>query len=328
MFTKQEKGLIFNWFNKNKSKILLSIVKRYRGSEFENYCKLYKLAINMDFESILKLPNIILDCVNEEVVIRKYKGLSRINKEYTEQVNFNTNLLPVYQDETLLYSTELVNIYQHYLKKLQYKPVFFPSLINTKDLYYSGHLPGWGEQIFNIHDTDMHLVPTVECHFASGKIKEYGQYYSFTECFRKEAGSRGQRDKGLIRTYQFGKCEIFFICKTEEWGEKLTLMVNTVCNLLKLFNFNFRVVRLPRWDMSGASSITFDVEIWLPISKRWIEISSISYVGDYQNKFRNIKQNNTICINGSCLPVGRVIVCLREYYTKDEIVSIFSNLKY
>ena len=105
-------------------------------------------------------------------------------------------------------------------------------------------------------------------------------------------------------------------------------MIRTVCNLLKLFNFNFRVVRLPRWDMSGASSITFDVEIWLPISKRWIEISSISYVGDYQNKFRNIKQNNTVCINGSCLPVGRVIVCLREYYTKDEIVSIFSNLKY
>jgi seryl-tRNA synthetase len=193
----------------------------------------------------------------------------------------------------------------------------------------SAHLiPKFENQLFKIQDNDYHLylIPTSEAvlngiHFDEIIPEEELplKYTSYTPCFRREAGAAGSGERGLIRTHQFNKVEMFCITKPEQTEGIFNEMVASAEEILEALNIHYRSMLLVTGDMSFAATKTIDLEVWLPGQNRYYEVSSVSNCSDFQarrSKIRSKKGEDKpkLChtLNGSGLATSRLMVALLE----------------
>ena len=142
---------------------------------------------------------------------------------------------------------------------------------------------------------------------------------AYSPCFRREAGSYGKDVRGLNRLHQFEKVEIVQIVQAEKSYETLDEMVAHVERLLQSLELPYRILRLCGGDMSFASALTYDFEVFSGAQKRWLEVSSVSNFESYQSnrlKCRYKDENNKMqlahTLNGSSLALPRILACLLE----------------
>ena len=159
---------------------------------------------------------------------------------------------------------------------------------------------------------------------------------AFTPCFRREAGTAGRDTRGIIRVHQFNKVELVKFCLPNNSNKELESLLQDVEAIVNIFDLRYRIVLLCSGDIGFAASKTYDIEVWMPGSKRWLEISSCSNFKDFQARrsqirFKDVqtKRNRHIhTLNGSGLALGRLIACLLEYYqTKEGTFDIDSVYK-
>ena len=171
-----------------------------------------------------------------------------------------------------------------------------PALVNSESLTGSGQLPKFSNESFKCSNDDLWLSPTAEVPitaFHKNEIIDPKQlplkYVAFSPCFRREAGSYGRDTKGLIRLHQFNKVELYWFCdpsKSKEAHEKIT---HDAESILKKLNLPYRLVDICTGDLGFSSSRTFDLEVWLPSSKCYREISSCSNCLDFQARRSSIR---------------------------------------
>ena len=201
-------------------------------------------------------------------------------------------------------------------------------------MYGSGQLPKFEDQLFKIKDDDynLYLIPTAET--ALNGIN-YGEilneddlplkYVSYTPCFRREAGSAGKNERGLIRTHQFNKVELFCLTKPEESNEMFETMKKSAEKVLQGLELHYRNMLLVTGDMSFASTKTVDIEVWLPGQDRYYEVSSVSNCTDYQARRSMIRYKKQTekpqfvhCLNGSGVATSRLMVALLENNQRED----------
>ena len=203
-----------------------------------------------------------------------------------------------------------------------------PLLGKTDILFGSAHLPKFEDQLYKIEDKDYHLylIPTSEAvlnglHFDEILEEERLplKYMAYTPCFRREAGAAGSQERGLIRTHQFNKVEMFCITHPEKSEAMLTAMIQSAEEILEALNIHYRSMLLVTGDMSFASAKTIDLEVWLPGQDRYYEVSSLSTCTDFQArrsqirfKKGNEKAQFAHTLNGSGLATSRLLVGLLE----------------
>ena len=229
-----------------------------------------------------------------------------------------------------------------------------PIVVNAETLYSSGQLPKFENDLFKIartndetdefYDTqrDFYLIPTSEVvlanYYRDEIIEEKDLNYkfaSYTQCFRKEAGSAGRDTKGIIRVHQFGKVELFKYTTPETSYKELENMVNDAEDILKLLELPYRVVRLCSGDMGFGAAMTYDIEVWFPAQEQYRECSSCSNVEEFQarrGKIRYRKIDGTIdyvhMLNGSGMATGRILAAVIEnYQNEDGTITIPEVLK-
>ena len=133
----------------------------------------------------------------------------------------------------------------------------------------------------------------------------------------KRRGAAGKDNFGLIRLHQFGKVEIVVIVNNLKKEEEIFLkMKNTIEENIKLLNLEYRIIELPSNDLGFSSSKTYDFEVWSNYFQKYIEISSLSNCGNFQSMRAEQKNKNKqypITMNGSSLPIERIIMLLIEY---------------
>lgn len=203
-----------------------------------------------------------------------------------------------------------------------------PLLVRPEIMYGSAQLPKFENQLFKIRDDDynLYLIPTSECainglHF--DEILEEDQlplmYTSYTPCFRREAGAAGSQERGLIRTHQFNKVELFCLTKPEESPAIFDKMVKSAEEVLEGLGLHYRDMLLTTGDMSFAAAKTIDIEVWLPGQNRYYEVSSVSNCTDFQarrSQIRYRKKNEkpqlVHTLNGSGVATSRLMVALLE----------------
>ena len=171
-----------------------------------------------------------------------------------------------------------------------------PALVNSESLIGSGQLPKFSNESFKCSNDDLWLSPTAEVPltaFHRNDIINSKQlplkYVAYSPCFRREAGSYGRDTKGLIRLHQFNKVELYWFCdpsKSIEAHKKITLDAESI---LKKLNLPYRLVDICTGDLGFSSSRTFDLEVWLPSSKCYREISSCSNCLDFQARRSSIR---------------------------------------
>jgi seryl-tRNA synthetase len=144
---------------------------------------------------------------------------------------------------------------------------------------------------------------------------------SWTSCFRREAGTYGSHERGLIRIHQFEKIELVTFCKPENSAAELDRMIAATESILQKLNLHYRISLLAAQDMGFQAAKTFDVEVWLPGQKQYYEVSSCSNCTDFQARrglirYKTNEGKNHLLhtLNGSSLALPRLMVALIETY--------------
>jgi seryl-tRNA synthetase len=146
------------------------------------------------------------------------------------------------------------------------------------------------------------------------------KYVAYTACFRREAGGYGEEERGLIRTHQFNKVELFKFTKPENSYQELEAMLEDAEDILKKLDLHYRLTQLPTCDLAQQSALTYDLEVWIPSQERYYEVSSLSNCEDFQSRRGNMryrpeegaKPEFLHTLNGSGLATSRLFVALLE----------------
>ena len=214
-----------------------------------------------------------------------------------------------------------------------YTEMMPPILVNSESMQGSGQLPKFAEDGFKCDRDDLWLTPTAEVpltNFHRDEVLEADRlpinYCAYTPCFRREAGSYGRDTRGLIRLHQFNKVEMYkFVHPDSSFDEleKLTLDAEDILQQLRL---PYRVLELCTGDIGFSATKTYDLEVWLPSSGKYREISSCSNCVDFQGRRANIRFKEAgkkgtqfvHTLNGSGLAVGRTMAAILENYQQPD----------
>lgn len=199
-----------------------------------------------------------------------------------------------------------------------------PVLVQAPALVGTGQLPKFEDDLFRAGDH--FLIPTAEVPLTNyhreeiiEDLSEPRRYCALTPCFRREAGSHGRDTRGLVRMHQFPKVELVKICRPEDSPEEHERLVREACAVLELLEIPHRVIELCSGDIGFGAQRCFDIEVWLPSRKGWVEISSCSNCGEFQARRAGIRYRTAEgrpafahTLNGSGVAVGRAMVALLE----------------
>jgi seryl-tRNA synthetase len=209
-----------------------------------------------------------------------------------------------------------------------YMEILPPFLVNTSSLMAAGQLPKFAADLFKVQDTDFWLTPTseVELHnlHRDETLPEERlpiNVAAWTACFRSEAGAAGKDTRGILRQHQFQKVELFKFTHPEKSYEEHEKLVRNAEAILQKLSLHYRVVLLCTGDMGFASAKTYDIEVWLPSSNEFREISSCSNCEAFQARRAGIrfkpkggKSEFVHTLNGSGLAVGRTWIAVVENF--------------
>ncbi|CDN09768.1 Seryl-tRNA synthetase [Richelia intracellularis] len=208
-----------------------------------------------------------------------------------------------------------------------YVEIIPPVLINTESLTATGQLPKFAEESFKCANDDLWLSPTAEVPVTNlyrGEIlsdEDLPIYHcAYTPCFRREAGSYGRDMRGLIRLHQFNKVEMVKFVHPDNSFAELEKMVGNAEAILQELNLPYRVIELCTGDLGFSATKTYDLDVWLPSSGKYREISSCSNCLDFQARRGNIRFKEkgkkgtqfVHTLNGSGLAVGRTMAAVLE----------------
>ena len=233
---------------------------------------------------------------------------------------------PVYKGKGARLQRALINYFLDKAISSGYMEVQPPIMVNEASGFGTGQLPDKEGQMYHIGIDNLYLIPTAEVPitnlYRDVILKENElpvKNCGYTPCFRREAGSYGKDVRGLNRLHQFDKVEIVQITRPEKSYETLEQMRDYVAGILKELELPFRILKLCGGDMSFASALTYDMEVWSAAQKRWLEVSSVSNFETYQTnrlkcryKDAEGKTQLTHSLNGSALALPRIVAALLE----------------
>lgn len=233
---------------------------------------------------------------------------------------------PVYKGQGAKLQRALINFFLDRAADAGYQEVQPPILINADSGFGTGQLPDKEGQMYHVTVDDLYLIPTAEVPVTNifrDSIVSADQLpvrcTAYTPCFRREAGSYGAHVRGLNRLHQFDKVEIVQIAHPDKSYAILEEMREYVAGLLKMLELPFRTLKLCGGDMSFASALTYDMEVWSAAQQRWLEVSSVSNFESFQaNRLKlryregNGKPILAHTLNGSALALPRIVAAMLE----------------
>jgi len=209
-----------------------------------------------------------------------------------------------------------------------YTEILPPFIVNSAALTGVGQLPKFAADMFHLEGTDLWLTPTAEVELTNLYRDETIdadrlpiKVCAWTACFRSEAGAAGRDTRGIKRQHQFQKVELFKFTHPDRSYDELETLVRNAEKMLERLGLHHRVVQLCTADMGFASAKTYDIEVWLPSSSEFMEISSCSNTEAFQARRAAIrfkpkggKSEFVHTLNGSGLAVGRTWLAIVENY--------------
>jgi seryl-tRNA synthetase len=233
---------------------------------------------------------------------------------------------PLYKGQGAKLQRALIQYFLDYNTAAGYTEYLPPLLVNEASAFGTGQLPDKEGQMYHATADNFYLIPTAEVPvtniYRDEIVKESDlpvKMTAYTPCFRREAGSFGADVRGLNRVHQFDKVEIIQLVPSEKSYEVLDEMVAHVEGLLKSLGLPYRILRLCGGDMSFASALTFDFEVFSAAQQKWLEVSSVSNFESFQTnrmkiryKDANGKTQLLHSLNGSSLALPRIVAALLE----------------
>ena len=207
-----------------------------------------------------------------------------------------------------------------------------PFLVRRDCMVGTTQLPKFEDDMYGLEENQLFLAPTAEVPVTNFHREEIlaaaelpKKFVAYTPCFRREAGSAGRETRGIIRVHQFDKVELVKITAPENsYAEHESLTANAE-RVLQLLGLHYRVIELCTGDLGFGSAKTYDIEVWSPGQKAYLEVSSCSNFEDFQARrmnlrFKDAEGKNRFChtLNGSGLALPRLFAALIEAYQQPD----------
>jgi seryl-tRNA synthetase len=243
---------------------------------------------------------------------------------------------PVYKGKGARLQRALLNFFLDKATAAGYLEVQPPIMVNEDSGFGTGQLPDKEGQMYHVTVDNLYLIPTAEVPitniYRDVILKESDlpiKNCGYTPCFRREAGSYGKDVRGLNRLHQFDKVEIVQIAHPDKSYAILEEMREYVAGLLKDLELPFRTLKLCGGDMSFASALTYDMEVYSAAQKRWLEVSSVSNFESFQTnrlkcRFKGADGKTVLAhsLNGSALAFPRILASILENNQTPEGIKI------
>ncbi|MBI79502.1 MAG: serine--tRNA ligase [SAR202 cluster bacterium] len=219
-----------------------------------------------------------------------------------------------------------------HISQNHYEEIFLPYLVNRETVIGSSHLPHFEENMYHDLEDDLFLVPTAEAPI-TGLFRDSilssddlpKRFVAHTPCWRREKFSAGKDTRGIKRVHQFDKVEMYKFVKPEDSFSELELLVSDAEKIAINLNISHRVLELCTGDLGFAAAKSYDIELWSPGSKEWLEVSSCSNCTDFQSRRSAIRYRNdegkislVHTLNGSGLAIPRVLIAILENYQQSD----------
>ena len=220
-----------------------------------------------------------------------------------------------------------------------YTEMIPPYVVNSASMTGTGQLPKFAEDLYHTNADDFWLIPTAEVPvtnfyrddiFDGVKLPKITpespvKLTAYTPCFRREAGSAGKMTRGMLRVHQFDKVEMVNFVHPETSFQQLETLVGEAESILTGLGLNFRVLMLCSGDMGFSAAKCYDLELWAPGTKQWLEVSSCSCFTDYQARRLNCRFKDSDgktklvhTLNGSGVALPRLMVALLEQWQNED----------
>ncbi len=210
-----------------------------------------------------------------------------------------------------------------------YTEIYPPTIVKRECLVGAGQLPKFDDNLYRDAEDDMWLIPTAEVPLTNLHRDEILErealplkYVAYTPCFRREKMSAGRETRGLKRGHQFDKVEMYKFTAPETSYEELEQLVDNAEDVCRGLNIPHRVVQMCSGDLGFSAAKKYDVEMWAPGIREWLEVSSCSNCEDFQARRANVryrpepgaKPEFVHTLNGSGLALPRVVIAIMENY--------------
>ncbi len=210
-----------------------------------------------------------------------------------------------------------------------YTEIYPPYMVKRECLVGAGQLPKFADNLYHDAEEDYWWVPTAEVPLTNLHRDEIilpgmlpFHYVAYTACFRREKMSAGKDTRGIKRGHQFDKVEMYKFTEPEKSDEELEKMVGDAEDVCRRLGLPYRITQLCTGDIGFGAVKSFDINVWAPGCKEWLEVSSCSDCGDFQARRANIryrpkpdaKPQFVHTLNGSGLALPRIMIAILENY--------------
>ena len=280
-------------------------------------------------------PSLTADAVPHWDLIKKYQLV-----DFETGAKITGSGFPLYKGKGAKLQRALIQYFLDFNTAAGYTEYLPPLLVNEASAYGTGQLPDKEGQMYHMPLDNLYLIPTSEVPVTNIYRDEIVPFASlpirmtaFSACFRREAGSFGADVRGLNRVHQFDKVEIVQIVEPEKSYAVLEEMVAHVEQLLQSLELPYRILRLCGGDMSFASALTYDFEVYSAAQQKWLEVSSVSNFESFQAnrlklRFKDEKGKTQLAhtLNGSSLALPRIMASLLENNQEADGIKLPSSL--
>lgn len=213
-----------------------------------------------------------------------------------------------------------------------YEETGVPFMVKRACMYGTGQLPKFEDDMYGLEQNAMFMAPTAEVPltnlYREQILKESDlpiKITAYTPCFRREAGSAGRENRGMIRVHQFDKVELVEICRPEDGFSQLEELTHHAESILQKLGLHYRVIELCTGDVGFSSAKTYDIEVWAPGQGKYLEVSSCSCFTDYQARRMKLRYRDAegkmripYTLNGSGTALPRLYVAMLEQYQQPD----------
>jgi seryl-tRNA synthetase len=213
------------------------------------------------------------------------------------------------------------------LHRDRYEETVVPHLVHTDVITKTGHLTKFDTQAYRLRDDELWLLPTGEVALMGlpqGEILAEADLpkrsMTYTVCWRREAGAAGKDTRGMQRLHEFHKVELVTLCTPESSEQELMTLLADCERSLQTLGLPYRVLELCAGDLTFSASRVYDLEVYAPGVDKWLEVSSVSLVTDFQARrggirYRRHGGDNALVhsLNGSGLATPRVWAAIIEH---------------
>jgi seryl-tRNA synthetase len=218
------------------------------------------------------------------------------------------------------------------IREQGYLEIIPPLMVSRETATSTGHLPKNADTMYHDDEDDFWFIPTAEVPLTSLHRDETLDESSlpiymtaYTPCFRREKMSAGRDVRGIKRGHQFDKVEMVKLVRPETSDDEFHKMVHDAEEICRRLKIPYRVVELCTADLSFASAVTYDLEMWAPGCGEWLEVSSVSNCTDFQARRAKIrfktkggKPELVHTLNGSGLALPRTMIAVLENYQNED----------